>query len=131
MGVALCLGLLHQVRQADRDQDAVDGPARPMLLQQAQKAGPGGAVHLGIAVLGGIAPGGVQQHRLVGEPPVAVAGAADAVDGVLAELLGQREAQPGVDQRGGLAAPGRADDQVPGELVDPLAAQPTPAFAAP
>src|SRR5256885_15287913 len=56
--------------------------------------------------------------RSVGDPPVAVARAAYAGDGALAELGRQREVQPRVDQGRGLARARRADDQVPGQLVD-------------
>jgi hypothetical protein len=123
VGGALALALLQQVGHAHRHQHAVDGAAAAVPLEQLEEAHPGGAVHRLEAVLGGVAPGGVQQHRLVGEPPVAVAGAAHATDGVLAEALGQREVQPGVEQRRGLARAGRADDYVPGQLVDVVAAE--------
>ena len=49
----------------------------------------------GVAVLRRVAAGGVDQHGLVGEPPVAVARAADALHASLAELLGERKVQPG------------------------------------
>jgi len=116
--------LLHQIGQADRDQDAVDGPPRAVFLEQGEESQPGGTVHGLVAVLGSVAARGIEQHRLVGEPPVTVAGAADAMDGVLAETLRERKAQAGVDQGRGLAAAGGADDEVPGQLIDVSAAEP-------
>ncbi len=118
LGRALVLALLHQVGQADGDEGAVDGPAAAMFLEQVQKAAPSRPVHFLVAVLGGVAAGGIQQDPLVGEPPVAIAGAAHA-----AHLAGaQRKVQAGVDQRGGFAGAGRADDDVPGQLVQILTA---------
>ena len=70
-----------------------------------------------MAVLGGVAAGGVDQHRFVGEPPIAVAGAADAAEGVFAVTVSQGEVQAGVHQCGGFAGTGWADDDVPGQLV--------------
>src|SRR5207237_10855321 len=60
-----------------------------------------------------VAPGRVEEHRLVGEPPVAVAGAADTADRLATEPIREREAQARIDQRGRLAGPGRADEDVP------------------
>ncbi len=93
-----------------------------MLAEQLEEAGPRRGVHLAVRLLGGVAPGRVEQHRLVGEPPVAVARAADAADGAGAEALRQRKLQAGIDQRGGLARTRRADEDVPGQLVQILAA---------
>jgi hypothetical protein len=122
--VLLAVGrcLLQQVLDVHRQQHAVDRSARPALLQQAEKLLPGGGVCLLVGLLQRVAAGGVDQHRLVGEPPVAVAGAADALDRRLAHLAGQREGQPGIHQRGGLARPRGADEHVPGQLVEVLAA---------
>src|SRR5207237_4691371 len=53
------------------------------------------------------------------EPPVAVARAANALQRLLARArIAQGEAQPGVEQRRGLARARRADEHVPGELRD-------------
>ena len=124
MGGALGVAAQQQVGKADGDERAIDGAALALGLEQVEEAQPGGLVHLGVAVLGGIAAGGVQQHRFVGEPPVAVARAADPADRPGAHLRGEREVQAGIHQRGGLARTGRADDHVPGQLVQvaPLAA---------
>ena len=91
--------------------------ARPVFAQQGQEALPGVPVGRGVGILGGVAARRVDQHGFVGKPPVAVAGAADALDLVSAELIGEREAQAGVDQRGGLARAGRANEDVPRQLV--------------
>ncbi|MNG95652.1 hypothetical protein D3C79_546940 [compost metagenome] len=115
---ALGVAAQQQVRQADGDERTVDRAARALGLEQVEEAQPGRLVDLGVAVLGGVAAGSVEQHRLVGEPPVAVARAADTADGALAQLRGQREVQARIDQRGGLARTGRADDHVPRQLVE-------------
>ena len=99
------------------DDHAVDRPARPVLAQQCRKPGHAACVGFGVAVLRGVAAGGVEQHGVVGEPPVAVARAADAADRLLAELLGERKAQARVDQRRRLARARRADEHVPRQLV--------------
>ena len=116
------LGALHgvlpgDVGQAEGDHHAVDRPPAPVPLQQGQEAGPGGTVDQFVGILGGVAPGGVQDHRLLGEPPVAVARAADAANGVLAELVHQREFHARIPERGGLARPRRTDDHVPRQLI--------------
>ncbi|MNZ86820.1 hypothetical protein D3C78_1056570 [compost metagenome] len=113
----------QQVGDRDGEDDAVDGLPRAVLLQQAEKAVPLGAIDLLVAVLGAVAPGGIDQDRLVGEPPVALAGTADAFDGGLAEGARQGELQIRVEQRGGLARARCADEDVPGQLVQVLARQ--------
>ena len=50
-----------EIGQADRDDHAVERLAAAVLLQQAQEAEPAGAVHAGVAVLRGVAPGRVDQ----------------------------------------------------------------------
>ena len=104
----------HQVFEADRDHDAVDRLARPVLLEQVEEGEPALLVGLGVGILGGVAAGGVDQHRVFGEPPVAVARAADAGDRRRRCAARQREFQAGIDQRGGLAGAGRADQQYQG-----------------
>ena len=103
--------------------DAVQRLARPEALSSSRKPSQARGIGLAVAVLRRVAAGGVEQHRLVGEPPVAVARAADALHRRLARFA-ERKAQPGVDQRGGLARARRADEHVPGQLVEvrPLAA---------
>ena len=113
----------QQVTDAEREQHAVDRPARPITCQQCQETEPRGTVGRAVAVVGGVAPGGVDQHGLGGEPPVAVARAADALHHWLAERAGQRKLEPGIDQRGGLAGPRGADDDVPRQLIDKGAAR--------
>ncbi len=121
-GVRQPLGIAQggQVGQADRHQHAVQRLPPAVLLQHAQEAEPGGGIDRGVAVLRRVASGGIDQHGLVGEPPVAVARAADTADavrGALPGLVGEREVQAAIDQRGGLAGAGRADEHVPGKLV--------------
>ena len=71
-----------------------------------------------VGILRGVSPGGVDQHGVIGEPPVAVARAADALELMGAKLFGEREAQAGVNQRGGLAGARRTDEHVPGQFVE-------------
>ena len=85
--------LLEQVADADRDQHAVDGPPGARLLEELEEALPGGRVDVPVALLGGVPAGRVEEDGLVGEPPVAVARAADAADRLAAETVGEREAQ--------------------------------------
>ena len=66
----------HQIALADRDEDAVDRLPRAVFLQQVEKAEPRRLVRLLVAVLRRVPPGGIQQHRLVGQKPVAIAGPA-------------------------------------------------------
>ena len=112
----------EQIGDRHGEQDAVDRLLLPELLQQTQETAPFGLVDIGIALLGGIAPSRVEQDRLVGEPPVAVARAADAANATLAELFGKGKLQAGIDQRRGLAGPRRADEQIPGQLIQELPA---------
>ena len=58
---------------------AVQRPAAAVLLQEVEEAEPFGGVDLGLALLLDVAAGGVDQHRVLGEEPVAVARAADAL----------------------------------------------------
>ena len=51
-----------------------------------------------ILLLGGVATGGVEQHRLVGEPPLAVARSPDALD-ASAPRGEVRELEPGGPER--------------------------------
>src|SRR5206468_4522060 len=127
---ALRRRLLQEVADADRHQHAVDGPARARFLEQLQEALPGRGVDVAVALLGGIASRGVEEHRLFREPPVAVSRPADAANRLAAEPVGEGKAQPGVDQRGGLAGARGADEDVPRQVVEVLLraerAQPRP-----
>src|SRR5439155_13824330 len=78
----------EQVAHADGQQHAVDRAPRPIALEQAEKAEPGGAVARAIAVMRGVAAGGVDENGFAGEPPVAVARAPDAAQDLLAQLPG-------------------------------------------
>ena len=88
----------------------------------ARESRPRPGVDLAVRLLRRVAAGGVDEHRLVGEPPVAVARAADAAHAAAAHLLGEREREAGVEQRGRLARARRADEDVPGQLVEEGAA---------
>src|SRR6185503_19531382 len=76
-----------------------------------------GRIGLLVAPLRGVASGGIEQHRRVGEPPVAVARDAHAGERLLAAArIAKREAQPRIEQRSRLARPRRADEHVPRQL---------------
>jgi len=105
--------------EADGREDAVEGLARAEAPQEVEEAHP----LVAILVLGGPAAGRVEQHRLVGQPPVAVARPADAADAA-AGRRHVRELKPRVPQRGRLAAAGRPDDHVPRQGVERVLAAP-------
>ena len=115
LGLALLLvgRVLDQAGRRDHHDGAVDRAVLAVLPQQLEEGRPlllvGGAL-----LLEGEAAGGVEDHRLVREPPVAVAGAAGAGEGVGAH----RELEPRVLERRALARLRLADQQVPGEGVD-------------
>ena len=115
------LTVRHQVGKADRQDDAIDRLPRPMPLEQRQEGEPALAVGLRMGILRRVAPGRVDQHRLVGEPPVAIARAADTCHRLRLARPGKRKVQAGIDQCGGLAGARRADDDVPGDLVEEVA----------
>src|SRR5690606_23509758 len=107
----------QDVARAYRDQVAVDRLARALLVQEVEAALPGAPVEWRMAVLGRVAAGGIDQHRLAGEEPVAVARAADAAHlGAIAALT-VRKLEPGMDKRRGLAGAGRPDHDVPRQLI--------------
>ena len=112
---------LHHVFEADRDDDAVDRLLGPVALEELEEAEPAVLVGLGVRVLRRVAAGGIDQHRLVGEPPVAVARAAGAGDRRAAIGSEQRELEARLEERRGLAGAGRADDDVPGQRVEVVA----------
>ncbi len=62
-GGALGRGL-QQIVRTQRQQHTVDRAARPVPAQQIEKAEPGGAVGVAVAVLRRVAAGGVDQHGL-------------------------------------------------------------------
>ncbi len=80
MLAALLLGRLDQVGKTDGDDGAVDRLPLAVLLEQLEKAGPCARVDGGVTVLRRVAAGRVDQHRLVGEPPIAGPGPAHAAD---------------------------------------------------
>ena len=80
-------------------------------------------------------PGSVDEHRILREPPLAVARAAHTLHRTLAVLgafsiITEQKLQAGVHQRRGLARTGRADEHVPGQFVQilPAAAEHATAF---
>ena len=117
LGLTLSVGLLQQVADAQGHDHTVDRALATVLFQQVEEATPRGLVHFGVAVLGGVAPGSVEQHRFIGEPPIAMPRAADTADGTAAHGLAQGKLQPGMGQRRGLAAARRADEHVPRQLI--------------
>ena len=108
---------VQQVRHADADDHAIDRLHRPVPAQQRQELLPFPGVGCGVAVLCGVASRGVDEDGVLAEPPVAVTRAAGTRERVAPEPLGERKAQTRMQQRRGLAAPGRTDDQVPGQLL--------------
>jgi hypothetical protein len=90
----------------------------PLIGQQRQELAPAEAVGCRIGILRRISAGGIQEDGLIGEPPVAVACATNAAQRSLADALLDRELQPRIDQRGGLARTGGADDHVPRQIVE-------------
>ena len=113
LGDALDLLLARggEILDAERDDEAVDRLPLAILPKQIEKPEP---FRL-IVGARGIATGGVEDDGVVGEPPVAVAGPARAAIG---SPLVERKREPGVADGGGLASARRADDHVPGELVE-------------
>ena len=74
-----------------------------------------------LRILRRVASGGVDQHGLVGEPPVAGACSANAGHRLGVTRTGKRKIQARIDQRRRLACAGRADDDVPGDLIEEVA----------
>src|SRR4029453_9174757 len=128
--LALRRRLLQEIADADRHQHAVDGPARAGFLEQLQEALPGRRVDVAVALLRRVASRGVEEHRFLGEPPVAVSRPADTAHRLAAGSAGEGKAQPGVDQRGRLAGARGADEDVPRQVIEVLLwaerAQPRP-----
>ena len=116
--VAPVLLVIEKLFGADRHEHAVDRLARAIAAQQIEKAAPGRGIGGAVAVLAGEAAGGVEQHGILGEPPVAVAGATNTLDGICAHLLSDREFQPGIAQQRGLASAGRSDQHIPGHGIN-------------
>ena len=71
------------------------GLARSVRFEKIEESEPALAVALRVEVLRRVAAGGVDQDRFLGEPPVAVARAADAGDG----LGGLRRGRAGTSAR--------------------------------
>ena len=107
----------QQVGQAHRHDHAVDRTALAVLAQQVEEFLPCRGIGAAVGILRGVAAGGVEEHGLVGEPPVAVAGAADAADRFLAELVRQRKIEARVLQQRALAGARRTDHHVPRQRV--------------
>ena len=73
-------GLREQVRDAQRDDRAIERLAWPEPFQQGEKTGPCRCIYLLVAALRGVPARSVEQHGFVSEPPVAVAGTANPFD---------------------------------------------------
>jgi hypothetical protein len=106
---SICCSLASMIGDVDGDDDAVERLLDAILEELLEERHP-----LVVVVgLGGVAARRVEEDGLVGEPPVAVARAADAADAAAAGIeVGEDEA--GVAERRGLAGAGRADHRVPG-----------------
>ena len=91
MGLLRHLILQRQVGQRNRNHRPVDRLPNAVLFQQIEKAEPSRIIRIRIAFLRGIAPRRINQHSVIGEPPIAVAGAADPANRFFAKLIRQRE----------------------------------------
>src|SRR2546430_1530972 len=118
MPVTFVVVASEKVRDADRQKHAVDRRARPVLAQKTQKAFPLGLVQSLIALLCRIAPRGVEKDGFVGEPPIAVARAANASNGRLPELIRKRKFETRIHERSRLSRAGCSDEYIPGHLID-------------
>src|SRR5258708_35841161 len=98
MRQALAARQPDDIGDADGDERAVDRLARAELLEEAEEALPSRLIGKGVAVLRRVAAGGVEQHRLVGEPPVAIARTADPLDGIRAGFSRQPAIEAGILQ---------------------------------
>ena len=78
-------------------------------------------IDLGVEILRRVATGRVDEDGVLGEPPVAVARAADAGDGGGRRALRERELEARIDQRGGFSRARRPNDDVPGQIVEEIA----------
>ena len=105
------------VGHGDRHDHPVQRLARARTLQQPEESLPPRLVYRRVAILRGVAAGGVDQDGVLGKPPIAHAGATDAGHRALPHFGGERELQPGIQQRRGLTRPRRTDDRVPRLLV--------------
>ncbi len=110
---ALLRRVAQQLVGGQRDDDAVNRAARPVRAELLEEVFPFGLVGRALFVKGDAA-GGVEDDGVVGEPPVVVARAAEAGDLFLAE----REIETGMDQAGGLAGAGLADEGDPREAIN-------------
>ena len=115
---------VREVGDTESDEDAFDRTSRPVLAQKLEETLPRGAVDRLVRILRGVAAGGVDEDGVVGEKPVAVAGAADPANGEIAHFVGQRELEARVGESGGLSRSRRADDDVPRQLIQIAAVAP-------
>jgi hypothetical protein len=117
VGIALSGRLRHEIRRAQGHDHAVQGPALAVLGEQGQEFTPPGTVGRLVRILCGVAPGRVEQHGFIGEPPITIARAADPAQRLLAEPLFQGKLQARIEQRGRLAGTRRPDDHVPRHFI--------------
>ena len=94
------------------------GFCRAVLLEHVEEGDP----LVVVVVLGRVAARRVEEDGLVGEPPVAVARAADAAHAAAAARVEGREGEARLLERGRLSGARRADDHVPGQRVERAAA---------
>src|SRR5262249_24605557 len=82
--------------QCDRNDNAVEWLASAGVLEQVEKRRPASTIDPRVRVLRRIAAGGVDQHRILGEPPVAKARPTDPGHGTLPHLGREWEAQSSI-----------------------------------
>src|SRR4029453_8424574 len=115
------VSLRHQVLSADGQDDPIDRAAFPVFLQQLEELDPACAVGVGVGILRRVTTCRVEEDSLVGEPPVTVACAADTAQRAFAGALFKWEMQSRIDQCCRLSRTGRADDDVPRQVVQTVA----------
>ena len=103
MLLAFGAALLQQVLHVDGEQHAVDGLARARFFQERQELIPGAGVNVAVGLLRRVAACGVYQHRILREPPFAIARAAHTLHRSLAATVLQQKLQPGMHQRCGFS----------------------------
>jgi hypothetical protein len=118
MGGDLRLGQGEQVLEADRHEHAVDRLARPVAVKQIEEGEPAPLVEPRVGILRRIAAGRIDQDGVLGEPPIAIAGSADALELVRNHAFGEGKFEARVDERGRLARAGRADQEIPRQVVE-------------
>src|SRR5258705_2372340 len=111
--------ILDKTVGGNNKKETVDRAIGTVFLKEIQKLLPL-TLLAGFDLLEHEAAGGIEQHGVIGEPPIHVNGAADALKLVLHP---GRETDIAVTNRFGLARAGFANDHVPGQGIKVLAAR--------